>query len=178
MTTFLQSFDLGTSLHLCLFEVHRLCPLLVRSLQQTCSLVSLLFLMRATCFSFKLCHNSYLPLSYFSKSPVSFFLVFESFASSSTADLTTPTSLGGRINAGRQLHTELVNIFKSKGSSKRFQISLLNGEEFLRWVGRADTACLEHVVAVLKKKRKSRRFQKFESLFAATEDSLLRKAVR
>lgn len=56
----------------------------------------------------------------------------------------------------------------------RFRIFFLTIEESLRQVMRADTASLQKIVAVLEKKTESRWSQKVVTLFAATDDTVLR----
>lgn len=90
--------------------------------------------------------------------------------------MTTPTSFSGReiVNCG--LLTALVDISQSEECGEKFHVSLLNMKEFLTSIVEAETATSQQIVPVLKRNTESRSTQTFATIFAVTDDPLLRNA--
>lgn len=84
--------------------------------------------------------------------------------------MTTPSCSGGRENVDRSPLTGLVEIIQSMKSGEKFQYSLLEMKELMRWDVQAESAYLQQFVVVLKSKIKSRRTQSLLNTFAAMGD--------
>lgn len=64
--------------------------------------------------------------------------------------MTTSTLSGGRGKRQSQFVTGFVDIFQSREFGEKFQISLLNMKEILKWIVEADTARLQQGLVVLR----------------------------
>lgn len=66
-----------------------------------------------------------------------------------------------------------VKINQIRQFGEKFQMSLLNTKEFLKWVLKTKFSSPQHVVAVMRTKKKSKRAQNFAAILAVTIHSLV-----